>query len=112
MSSNFIAQPMGLMFRKRSPLVEQFNLVIMERQSRINRLLENQMTQKCFNHFFPEEAMVKVGYTPLNMMAMSGAFGLWFLLILIALFVTLSEFLMAYSGLKCSVFMGCSQKTC
>jgi hypothetical protein len=93
--AEFTVQPIGFMFRKRSPLVEQFNRIILERMARINKLLDVKLGQECHDHFYPEEASVKAGYTPLGLIATSGAFALWLFLILVAMLIVLCEYTFA-----------------
>jgi hypothetical protein len=88
---NFIKQPIGLMFRKGSPLIETFNKIIMERLPRINNLLDMKLGKKCHNHMYPEEADPEPGYTPLSVSAVSGVLGLWVFLITVAIIVILFE---------------------
>jgi hypothetical protein len=99
------------MFRKGSPLVEPFNRIIAERQSRINRLLDMQLGQKCTNHFFPEQAIAQAGYTPLTWQAMLGAFGLWFAIIMVAVIAILCE-LIYFSTIKRLDSDGANLKIC
>ncbi len=57
---------MGLVFTKRSPLVETFSTLILERYSYIEKILDIQLEQECHDHFFPEEAIARAGYMPLS----------------------------------------------
>jgi hypothetical protein len=101
--AEFTGQPIGLMFRKGSPLVEQFNRIILERMTRTNLLLDMKLGQECHDQFYPEEAGVKAGYTPLGLTATSGAFAIWLFLILVVMLIVLCEY--AYAATERAGFM-------
>lgn len=82
---------MGLAFRRRSKLVQTFSSLIIERMPRINKLLDIKYGSRCREHFYPEKASPQTGYKALNIMAVSGAFVLWAVMIGVALLVLLYE---------------------
>jgi hypothetical protein len=99
----FAGQLMGLAFKKGSPLVEQFNEVILERITRMNQLFDLKLGQKYHEHFYPKEADVKVISYVTRTRATSGALVVWLLLILVGMLIAL--YVCASATIKCVCFM-------
>jgi hypothetical protein len=75
----FVTTQMSLFFLRHSPLIDAFNTIAAERLSIAMSANENKpsMSQKCFAHLFPELVDPQAVFEPLNFEAVSGAFGVW-----------------------------------